>query len=328
MSERKRVILDVDTGIDDALAILYLLKSKEAHVEGIIAGFGNVDAELAAENTLKIVELADCGYEVPVLVGAKAPLVRAWKGPVTHIHGANGIGNVELPKPKQAVSEEHPSVFLSRLANTYPGEITLVTVGRMTNLANALAHDPSLKEKLKEVVVMGGAIRVPGNVTPVVEANMGGDPEAAYFVVESGIPLTLVSLDVTMKTRLTLAHLDVLERIAEPDRSQIVRTVRELLTFRLEAYAKSNGITDGSPLHDPLAVAVALDPTLVETERLHVAIECKGSVSAGATIADMRAVPRVGKVLTTCHSVDAERFIKRFVAVLAGRNEEEVTWNI
>lgn len=328
MSERKRIILDVDTGIDDALAILFLLKSKEAQVEGIIAGFGNVDAQQAALNTLQIVELADCGYDVPVLIGAKAPLVRSWKGPVTHIHGENGIGNVELPTPAQAISEEHPSAFLSRLANQYPGEITLITVGRLTNLANALAHDPGLKDKLKEVVVMGGAIRVPGNVTPVVEANIGGDPEAAYFVVETGIPLTLVSLDVTMKTRLTLAHLDLLEQIAAPDREPIVRTVRELLAFRLAAYAKSNGITDGSPLHDPLAVAVALDPTLVQTEQLHVAIECKGSVSAGATIADMRAVPRVGKPLTTCHSVDAQRFLRRFVTVLAGRDEEEIAWNI
>lgn len=323
MEPLQRIILDVDTGIDDALAILYALKSPNVKVEGITAGFGNVSNEQATYNTLQVVELAKPGYEVPVAMGAAKPLIRAWKGPVTHIHGDNGIGNASLPQPKQSALGETAADFIVRKVHEQPGELTIVTVGRLTNLAYALAKDPQLPKKVKQVVVMGGAVRVPGNVTPVCEANMAGDPEAAKIVFESGLPIRLVGLDVTMKTIFTPEHLERLKQESGPDDQELVGFLEQILRFRFDAYKKNNGLDAGSPLHDPLAVGIALDPSLVTTEEIRIAIETKGSLSAGATVPDLRGRAKAGDPVSVCVTVDAGRFIERFIAVLSGKGKGE-----
>lgn len=170
-----KMLIDCDTGIDDSIAILFALKRPDVRVLGITTGCGNIDAYQAAENSIRLIHLAKPGYEVPVAVGANAPLVGPWEGPVPHIHGANGIGNAELPPADQKPAAEAGWDMIVRLARENPGELTVVTLGRMTNLALALEKEPALPRLVKNVVAMGGAVRAPGNVSPVSEANIAGD---------------------------------------------------------------------------------------------------------------------------------------------------------
>ncbi|AJY77462.1 hypothetical protein VN24_03205 [Paenibacillus beijingensis] len=307
------MILDVDTGIDDSLAILLALKTEHVVVEGITTVFGNTSVEQATRNTLQVIGLADAPYEVPVAKGAAGPLFGEWGGPVVHIHGDNGIGNCELPWPEQEPLDEKAADFIVRKVNENPDALTLVFVGPLTNLAIALAKDPSIASKVKRLVLMGGAVKVPGNVTPVVEANIHSDPEAAHRVFESGMPITMVGLDVTMKTIIGKSHLDRLAAgTASARRPQFIGGI---LSYYFEAYLKQDGFY-GSPLHDPLAVAVAVDPSLVQTEEVYIRIETKGELSYGATIADFRRPPERTNA-SLCTEVDSERFVEYFMNVLS-----------
>jgi purine nucleosidase len=314
VENKKRVILDVDTGIDDALSIMYLLKQENVIVEGITTIYGNVSVEQATKNTLKIIELINPTREIPVVKGNEQPLFRKWQGPVIKFHGENGIGNIDLPEPKQKALDEHAADFIVRKVNEYPNEITLVFVGRLTNLALALAKDIELPKKVKELVIMGGAVKVPGNVTPVSEANIAGDPEAAHMVFSAGFPLTMVGLDVTMDAYFTVKHLKQLEEKCHKSEhhKKLAEIIMSMLEFRFKAYdGYSSEI--GSPLHDPLAVGVALDPSLVEKEPLVVQIETKGTLSLGATIADLRLGKNENPNVEVCLKVDAERFLQHFI---------------
>lgn len=309
-----RIILDVDTGIDDSMAILLALKTKHITVEGITTVFGNTDVEQATRNTMQVIELAGAPYEVPVAIGAAKPLFREWRGPVTHIHGDNGIGNCQLTQPKGKPLAESASDFIVRKVNENPGELTLVFVGRMTNLAIALAQDPSIASKVKRLVIMGGAVKAPGNVTPVAEANIYGDAEAAHRVFESGIPITLVGLDVTMKTTIGEEERLELAKPSAPGNERAAAFMGEALKFYYEAYRKQNGFY-GAPLHDPLAVAVAAYPDLVKTEEHYVRIETKGTMSYGATLADFRrAIPVTNASVAL--EVDSQRFLDYFMSTL------------
>jgi purine nucleosidase len=311
---KTKMILDVDTGIDDALALLFALKSKQIHLEGITTVFGNVSVEQATKNTLQVVELA-ASYEIPVVMGAERPLVREWQGPVTYIHGENGIGDYQFSDSTLEASEEKAVDFIIRKILENEQEIILVFVGRLTNLAIALAKDPTIASKVKRLVLMGGALRAPGNATPVSEANIWGDPEAAHRVFESGMPITMVGLDVTMKAIIQEKDIIHLKQQAATSNEKMVSFVEHILKYYFQAYEKQNGFY-GSPLHDPLAVAVAIDPSLVETEELYVKIETKGALSSGATLADLRRPPTETNA-SVCVSVDAQRFIEHFIQVLA-----------
>lgn len=309
-----RMILDVDTGIDDSMAILLALKTKHIKVEGITTVFGNTDVVQATRNTLQVIELSGVDYEVPVAMGAAKPLFRDWRGPVTHIHGDNGIGNCELPQPKGKAIAESAAQFIVRKVNENPHELTLVFVGRMTNLAIALAQDPSIAFKVKRLVIMGGAVKVPGNVTPVAEANIYGDPEAAHRVFESGIPITLVGLDVTMKTVIGEEHRRVLIESPAPGNERAAAYIGEAFQFYFGAYDKQNGFY-GAPLHDPLAVAVAAYPDLVTTEDHYISIETKGTMSYGATLADFRRTVAVTNT-AVAFDVNSPRFLDYFINTL------------
>ncbi|MBW5449091.1 nucleoside hydrolase [Cohnella sp. CFH 77786] len=316
-----KMILDVDTGIDDALALLFALKSDEIGLEGITTVFGNVSAEQATRNTLAVLELSGAAEDIPVAMGAAGPLFGEWGGTVESIHDRNGIGGYELPEPKkQAIAEFAPD-FIVRKLNEQPGEITLVFVGRLTNLAIALAKDPTIASKAKRLVLMGGALYAPGNVTPVAEANIWGDPEAAHRVFESGIPITMVGLDVTMEA--VLRDEDVRrfkELAAGPGQEPLVRFVDAILKYYFEAYEQYNGCVGRIPMHDPLAVAVAEDPSLVDTEPHYIAIETKGRLSAGATLSDRRKASAFTEInASVCVRVDRDRFVDRLLKVLAAQ---------
>lgn len=314
-----KMILDVDTGIDDSMALLYALKSENIRLEGLTTVFGNVSAEQATKNTLSVVELSGVGYDVPVSMGATGPLFGEWGGTVDFIHGSNGVGNYVLPEPKLKATGEFAPDFIVRKLNEMPGEITLVFVGRMTNLAIALAKDPSIASKAKRLVLMGGALRVPGNATPVSEANIWGDPEAAHRVFESGIPITMVDLDVTMRAELRDEDVKRFKELAAgPAKEPLVRFVEAILKYYFHAYETHNGFKGKIPMHDPLAVAVAEDPSLVSTEEHYVMIETKGSLSYGATLADLRGsgVPTVTNA-SVCVRVERDRFVERFLQVVS-----------
>ena len=168
---QSKMIIDADTGIDDALAILAALKSGKADIAGITTVFGNIPVEMATDNTLRLLKLAGFENAIPVSQGASRPLARGVEF-ATHVHGKNGIGDVELPASSQTAVEEPADDFIVRTAAELGGELVIVSLGRLTNVARALRKDPELPSKVKHLYVMGGAVRVPGNVTQVAEANI------------------------------------------------------------------------------------------------------------------------------------------------------------
>ncbi|WP_239712100.1 nucleoside hydrolase [Paenibacillus sp. 19GGS1-52] len=315
MMTKTRIIIDCDTGIDDALAILYALRAPNVIVEGITTVFGNIDVEQAADNTLRLLALAQPGYEIPVALGASQALVRESTGFATHVHGENGIGDVQLPAATQRPVSETASEFIIRTAKENPGEIVLVTLGRLTNLSLALEMEPTLKETLKKVVVMGGTIFRPGNSTPVAEANIWGDPEAADHVFTSGLPITMVGLDVTLKTRITAEHLELLNRYGREENKAIIAFMEQSLRHYFNFYRETNYLQNSAPLHDPLALMVALQPDLVTYRQMKVRVEHKGEHTAGMVVADLRPQPKVGHFIEVAVDVDADRALGLFLSV-------------
>jgi inosine-uridine nucleoside N-ribohydrolase len=312
---KTRMIIDVDTGIDDALAILYALKAPNVVVEGITTVFGNVDVEQATENTLRLLALAKADYDVPVAVGAAKAIVKKTAGYATQVHGENGIGDVELASSGQHPVNESAAEFIVRMVRENPGEIVLVTLAHLTNLSQALELEPNLKNLLKKVVVMGGTVFRPGNKTPVAEANVWGDPEAADHVFTSGLPLTMVGLDVTQKTVITREHLKFLRRHGRQENVEIIDFMEQSLTHYFNFYREVNYFIDSAPLHDPLALMVALQPDLVTCRQMKVRVECKGEHTAGMVVADLRPKPKVGEAIEVAVDVDVERAVGAFLSV-------------
>lgn len=310
-----RMILDVDTGIDDAIAILYACVSSEIKVEGITTCFGNIDVEQATDNTLRLIKLAGVNYDIPVAAGAAKPLVRPFPGSTVHVHGENGIGGAILAPTPQKQLEQSAAEFIVSMVNENPGEITLVTLARLTNLAQAIEIDPTIIGKFKSVVIMGGNIHAPGNVSPVAEANLIGDPEAAAYVFESGLPITVVGLDVTMKTLFTRVQLDYLLAKAPVDKLPLVEFMRDSLEHYFTFYQEVNNLIGACPMHDLLAVLVAINPSLVTKQTFHATVATEGIYTAGMVVTDRRAKPIVGKPVEFCMDVDAVRAMNQMMAI-------------
>ncbi|QRG69093.1 nucleoside hydrolase [Brevibacillus choshinensis] len=304
---KKKVIIDVDTGIDDAMALSYAVHSPDLEVCGVTTTFGNISVEEATRNTLQVLELVKAG-DIPVYQGASKPLVRELKEKAKLFHGENGLGNIELPLPSGAPQAMSAAAYIVSATEAHPHEITLVTVGSMTNLALAIMAAPQIVSLVKRVVVMGGAVTVPGNRTPVAEANICADPEAASFVFQSGIPLTLVGLDVTMQTLLTREHL---QQWRERD-TKVSRFFADMCEVYMDAYAKVGNVR-GCGLHDPLAVGVVIDPTFVKAVPMHVQVDTSGSASDARTIGDRRENPAFPPNIDVCLEVDHERFVRHFL---------------
>ncbi|MBG9798393.1 nucleoside hydrolase [Brevibacillus laterosporus] len=315
MADQKRLLLDVDTGIDDALAILYALQSREARVEGIITGAGQVSLEQATYNTLQVVEAGQAGYEIPVVKGASKPLIRK-EIEYGQNYDANGLGNANLPVPKLTALAMSASDFILLKAKECENELIIITMGRLTNLANAVAKDPSLGKKVKKVIIAGGAIREAGNVTAAAECNFWGDPEAALFVLEAGLPITLVSLDITQPTMFTSSHLAELLNKKTEQTESMLSFIKEMALFQFGQCEDSEQNKHSFAMQGPLAVGIALDSTLIRTKETFVQVECKGEVSRGALIADLRQTASVGQKVLTGVEVDSERFIQHWIATL------------
>jgi purine nucleosidase len=341
VTDRIKLILDVDTGIDDSLALLYAVASPEVDLLAVTCVAGNIDARQVAVNTLAILELAGRG-DVEVALGRETPLVRALET-TPETHGPQGLGYAELPPAKQSLSERHAVDLIIEEARRAPGEVTLVTLGPLTNLAIAVLREPELPRLLRSYVLMGGAYRSPGNTAPTTEWNINVDPDAAKVVFTAWAaaraadpsiarPVAL-GLDVTEKAKITPDHVVALARRAgsTPDDSlalgrgedpmqatrsvaskPIVRYVADALRFYMEFHSGYDGFY-GAFIHDPLAVAAALDPSLVRTEALAVDIELGGTLTTGETVTDWRRVWGREPNIDVAVEADATEFLVRFV---------------
>jgi purine nucleosidase len=340
MTSRSPLILDVDTGIDDSLALLYACASPEVDLVAVTCVAGNVDARQVATNTRAVLELVG-RTDVEVALGRETPLVRPLRT-TPETHGPHGIGYAELPPPSRPLSERHAVDLLIEEARRRPGEVTLVTLGPLTNLAVAVLREPELPRLLRRYVLMGGAYRVPGNTAPTTEWNIASDPEAAKVVFAAwaapeghGVPRPIaLGLDVTERAKFLPDHLVALARRAgsRPDEARaaanaaagkpeasvasnpVVRYLADALRFYMEFHSRYDGFY-GAFVHDPLAVAAALDPALVRTEALAVDVELGGTLTSGETVADWRRVwgrpPNLDVAVEADVGVFFDRFIER-----------------
>lgn len=270
--------VDCDTGIDDALAIAYLLTRPQVAIAGIGTVSGNIDAAAAAANTLRILSLAG-RTDIPVAVGD----VNRGKRAAT-VHGANGIGDVTLPDTGLTPIRRSASELLVYLAHKHPGELSILALGPLTNLAAALDADPHLPELIKDVTVMGGALLAPGNVTPAAEANTHNDPEAAHRVLAASWPITLIPLGLTLDDRLDLHEQQRLQLASTPLARALGAMVRHYAIF----YIGTFGVPVPA-LHDPLATAVAIgDVVPLVAPTVHVSVDTTDGPNRGRTTADLR----------------------------------------
>jgi inosine-uridine nucleoside N-ribohydrolase len=311
----KKVIIDADPGVDDSMAILLAFASPAIEVVGITTVFGNTAIDNATANALTLVDLA--GVSVPVVRGAEHPLVKDLRQPPAYVHGADGLGEVGLQNPVGSVLDQSAAQFIVDMARRHPGEITLVPVGPLTNIALALAIEPRLPELIQEVVLMGGAARVEGNVSPTAEANIFGDPHAADIVFTTPWRSTMVGLDVTTQVRLTD---DRLERIAQAN-PKIGGFIWKITRFYKKFY-ESRGVTGGFYVHDPSAVAFVIDPTLFGTQTGRVRVVPEG-LAEGQTITTFGTPPEHWSAwfgapsVEVCLEVAAEKMLDLFETTLS-----------
>src|SRR2546422_6242969 len=271
-----RVVIDTDPGVDDALALLLAMRSPELKIEAITPVAGNVPLELSLPNALRMVEIAG-RTDIPVAVGAKAPLLRRLVT-AAYAHGENGLGGAVFPEPKIKPVAEPAAKFISQIVRKYPGEVTLITIGPLTNIATALNMDSELARMVKSLVMMGGSLSG-GNITPAAEFNVYVDPEAARIGFQSGIPITMVGLDVTRKTSLTDEHVRILEAAQNPVSQAAAKIARKAINHNRE-----QGFLVGPNMHDSLAVAGFLDPSLLKWKQYYVDVETVGELTAGETL--------------------------------------------
>jgi len=334
------LIIDVDTGIDDSLALLYAVATADAEIVAVTCVGGNVDAHQVERNTRAVLELAG-RTDVEVALGRDRPLVRPVET-TPETHGPQGLGHAELPPPSRPLSDRHASDLVVAEARRRPGEITLVTCGPLTNLAVALLREPALPSLLKGWVLMGGAYRHPGNTAPTTEWNIHCDPDAAKIAfgawgesaVANGHPRPVaLGLDVTEQATILPDHVVDLARAAgsQPDDSialargedpmhaersvasnRVVRYIADALRFYMEFHQHYDGFY-GAFIHDALAVAAALDPGLITTKAVAVDVELGGTLTTGETVTDWRGVWGRPPNVDVAVAANADEFLRRFV---------------
>ena len=322
MAEQPEVlVIDVDTGIDDALALLYACAEPQAHILGVSTVVGNVSLAAATRNTRAVLALAGRG-DIPVWPGALTPLSN-FAADARAVHGETGLGYAVLPEPAEYGDAAHAVDAIVGAARVHPGRLVLVATGPLTNIALAVMREPELPRLLKRFVIMGGAYHEPGNVTPCAEFNIWHDPEAARIVFRAfggpgGTPVVAIGLDVTHKTTIDPTDIAALKTrsAGKPLGAALTRFIEDASRHYFDRMEKRRG-QRVLIMHDPLAVAVALDPSLVATRRVAVDVETTGRLTTGATIADWRGDWARLANSEVAVSVDAERFRKKFADAMA-----------
>jgi len=275
----KHIIIDTDPGIDDSLAILLALASPEIQLEGLTVVHGNCSMEQGVINALSVLELAGASH-IPVARGCELPLVQpSLLAPETH--GNKGLGYAQLLDPLSRPIAQHGSDFLIERIMSNPGKITLVTIGPLTNIALAIRKEPRIVKAVKELMIMGGAIRHEGNTTPLAEFNTYVDPHAAHIVYHSGMPITLTPLDVTYQCILLAKDVARLQKIKSP----IPPFIADATRFYMEFHDDYQGI-QGCVINDPLTLALTFAPDLCDYEEYYVDVDISGGVAMGKTFAD------------------------------------------
>ena len=276
---QKRIILDTDPGIDDSLAILLALASPEISLEGLSVVHGNSSTQQGTINALSVLELAKASH-IPVYQGCDLPLVQpSLLAPETH--GEQGIGYAKLSAPLGQPKVQKGSDYLIEKIMSSPGEITLVAIGPLTNIALAIRQEPRIVENVKEVFIMGGAIRHEGNTTPLAEFNTYVDPHAAHIVYHSGMPITLTPLDVTYECVFLKDDLNRLLKIDSP----ITKFIADATRFYMEFHDEYQSI-EGCVINDPMTLALTFMPEICDYQELYVDVDLSGGVSMGNTFAD------------------------------------------
>jgi purine nucleosidase len=302
----KRIIIDTDPGIDDSLAILLALASPEVQLEGLTVVHGNSSTKQGTTNALSILELAG-GSDIPVAHGCDLPLVKpSLLAPETH--GNKGLGYADLPEPESRPIAQKGSDFLIERIMSNPGEITLVAIGPLTNVALAIRQEPRIVEAVKEVFIMGGAIRHEGNTTPLAEFNTFVDPHAAHIVYHSGMPITLTPLDVTYQCILLAEDVARLQKIKSP----IPDFIADATRFYMEFHDEYQGI-QGCVINDPLTLALTFAPELCDYSEYYVDVDISGGVSMGKTFADFYNMTEKPANMRVALGVRPRDFINLFV---------------
>ena len=306
MNEHQRLVLIVDTGVDDALALALAVRHPLGELEAVVTTWGNVGLEQVSANTLRVLDHLGA-TDVPVYAGSSGPLVGEACN-AAYWHGTDGLGGARLPPSLRAVQPDGVD-WLCAYAAANPGGTTIVCTGPCTVLAEAMQRDPAFVSNVEEVVVMGGAARLPGNTTPVAEFNMYADPEAAALVFQQAWPLVMVGLDVTRQVELSRQETLALASSSQSPERRLVAEVTRFLFLELGVEAMS--------LHDPLAVAVAIEPLLVTTVEAPVLVETRGEYTRGQTIVDWRRGRPVSASNTrVCVEVDVAAARKLFFETL------------
>ena len=271
-------LIDCDPGHDDAIALLLALASPEVELLGVTTVAGNQTLGKTTTNALRVLELAGRG-DVPVAAGADRPLARELFI-ADYVHGESGLDGPELPEPRAEPVDQHAVDFLAERILGSPRPVTLVPIGPLTNVALLLSRYPQAAGNVERVVIMGGAV-AEGNVTPAAEFNIYVDPEAAWRVFHSGLPVTMIGLDVTHRALMMPVHVEPLRASSE-----VGRFVAELHDFFVRYHERTYG-TEGAPIHDAVAVAQVVRPGIVETLHRHVDVDCESRICRGRTVVDL-----------------------------------------
>lgn len=312
----KKIILDLDTGVDDALALAYSVATPKAELIGVLASYGNVLTEKSAENSLSLLELLN-QTNIPVFLGEKHSSTTDNFEVMEisqKIHGKNGVGNVNLTQAKRQPEKMSAVDFIIDAAHKYKDDLILIPTGPQTNLDAAIKKDPSITKLIKKVCFMGGALTVPGNVTAFTEANISQDPVAADNVCHSGIPLTMVGLDVTLRTLLTKNETKKWRNL----NNNVATTYADITDYYIDAYYELNINKNGCALHDPLTVAIALDPSHVQFTALNLKVthDDKDNPSdIGRTIGDLDNLTKPTNTRVAIN-LDANYYLNDFMGTL------------
>lgn len=317
-----KVIIDTDTGVDDGMGLIYGILSPELEIVAVTTSFGNVDVDKVTKNTAVIMERLGC--DVPLAKGAGQGLAGGTADYVPQIHGEDGFGNANFPDPAYATLVGTTAAqFTVDLAKQHPGELTYIGLGPLTNLAIALLLDSDLPSRLTKVVWMGGAVRVPGNQTPVAEADALHDPEAAALCIAADWDFLQIGLDVTNDTIFEAAHLDEVSAATTPAAGLVAAGAPLYMSFYEQIFGRYS-----CAMHSPLTVGVVAHPELITVEEtLPMVVETQGLFTRGMTIADWRPgqdstardwgnSPRV----RIAFDVDRATFVRRFVDRVIGKD--------